>query len=176
MNLKLPPLKYVIPFLLITMISCKKNDDLVLDYVGTWETNISIPTTTGFTSKKYSLVLTKHNFTETFFSNVYQIVPSFIGILATIEGNLSIKGNKINFTAKKISFSNINADTGTGSEPYKTYTEKDQDFTSVSNELSRPTYGFPNEFEIRDNQLILKVDYNKDNEFSDNEIVIYSRK
>lgn len=176
MNLKLPPLKYVIPFLLITMLSCKKNDDLVPDYVGTWETYKAIPVSTGYTSVKYSLILTKQTFTETFLNNVRRIVFPDKGTLATIEGNFSIKGNKINFTAKKISFSKFNPDTGTGSEPYETYTEKDQDFTAVSKGLSMPAFIFSNEFEIRDNQLILKVDYNKDNEFSDNEIVIYSRK
>ena len=168
-------LAIVLTVLVIFSSSCKKNDEITADYVGKWMTAKTVPGSTGFTKVNYTLTLTDNSFTETFLENVrsstFPNTPPFVSIV----GSIVISGNNINFLPHKISFSKYNSATKTASEPYISYTDKDQYFIAIFKGLDFTTSSQQVEYGLVDNQLILKMDENVDGLYSQNEIYVYTK-
>lgn len=161
----------ILTVLVVFCSSCKRDDEITTDYVGKWMTAKPIAGTSGFVSVNYSLTLTGHTFTETFLTGVGQY-PS-PGKFVTIEGSVTISGEIMKLVIHKISFSTYNSSTATASEPYETHTFEDDDFGFVFEGIGMSTSNHQVEYEIVDDKLILKVDYNMDRVFSDNEKSVY---
>ncbi len=175
-NLKLTRLIYLIFGVILIAIntsSCKDNDEPTPDYVGKWMTTKPYPGSSGYVSVNYSLTLTDHTFIETF------LVPDRSsynpGRFVTIEGSISISGNIMKLVVHKVSHSTYNSATSTASEPYETFTFEDKDFGFTFEGIGMSTSNHQVEYGMVDNQLIIKVDYNMDGIYSENEKSVYTR-
>lgn len=161
-------------FIAIICSSCKHDEEIVPDYVGEWLTAKTIPGASGYVLVDYSLILTKHTFTETFLTGVgqYPKEASFV----KMEGSVFVSDNIMKLVVHKLSYSSYNSSTGTASEPYKTYTFEDEDFGFVFEGIGTSTSNHQAEYEIFDNQLILKIDYDIDGDYSEwYENLVYTR-
>lgn len=176
-NLKFKELlKLVLVLVMLVQISSScKPDEIVPDYAGKWMTVKPVAGSSGFVSVNYSLTLTDHTFIETFLTDIYRYTYPDPCKFVTIEGSISNSVNIMNFTPHKISYSNYNLATSTVSEPYETLTDKDQNFDVIFNNLAFPTSKYQVEYSIVDSQLILKVDYNEDGKYSENEKIVYTK-
>lgn len=177
-NLKFIELYRLTAFLIILVIlssSCKKDDEETPDYLGKWMTAKPIAGSTGFVLVNYSLTLIDHTFTETFLTGIYRATPTYPGTFVTMEGSVSVSGKTMKLIVHKLSYSNYNSSTATASEPYETNTFEDKDFGFVFEGIGMSTSNHHVEYGIVDNQLILKVDYNMDGIYSENEKSVYTK-
>lgn len=158
--------KYVIFLLLFALFcsSCKKDEE-DRPYFGGWITKKSIPALNGYAEVNYYLELSDNAFTESFLK--YNGTSWRNWIFVSIEGSLSVSGNIMIFSAEKISFSTYNADTSTHAEPYAVYTKNDQDLNGMSSGFVLATAGNKAEYAVTRDGLSLKVDYNENDDFSD---------
>jgi hypothetical protein len=157
----------------ITILSCDNNNEVPPEYAGKWLTEKPIAVTTGYLSIKYYLELTQNEFKETFIQPPQTAYSK--GNQISLEGTVSVSGNFLKLTIHKLSISSYNPTTGAFSEPYETYTYKDEDFGFVSPYLGLSTSNHQFEFSVIDGKLICKFDYDMDGIYSENEKTIYSR-
>ena len=150
--------------------SCKK-DEITAHYIGKWMTVKSIPGTSGYVSVNYSLTLTDHTFTETFLTNVGRYPQEVLFV--TINGSVSVSAERMKLITHKISFSKYNSSISVVSDPYETYAFEDDDFEFNFEHVGTSTSNNNLEYEVIENQLIVKVDYNRDGIFSEIEKSIY---
>ncbi len=149
--------------------SCKDDNEVAPDYVGKWMTMKSVPSTNGFVSVSYSLILTDQTFIETFLD------VSITGRFITIEGSVSVSGNIMKYTPDKIIYSTYNSSTATDSGPYDTFTNKDTNFNLRLDGLMMPTSNYQVEYNLVDGQLIFKIDYDMDGIYSENQKSVYTK-
>lgn len=164
----------LLSMLVIFSSSCKKDDEDTSDYAGTWITAKTVAGSSGFVLVDYSLTLTDHAFTETFLTSVgmYSKPSRFV----TMEGSVvSLPGNIMKLVVRKVSHSTYNSDTSVASEPYETFTFEDQNFGFEFEGIGMSTSNHKIEYEIINNQLTIKVDYNRDGIYAENEKSIYTK-
>ncbi len=163
----------ILSILAIFCSSCSKDNDSPA-YVGSWMALKPIPRTTGYTQIEYSLKLSDSTYTESFGN--YKSRSSYSIEYVFIEGSLSVSGNIMTFTAKKISLSNYDSTTSTASEPYVVYTKDDHDIEGMLPSFILINSGHNVEYTLLEDGLNLKVDYNKNGDFSDDhEAFLYQR-
>lgn len=161
-------------FIAIICSSCKHDEEIISDYVGKWITAKTIPGASGYLLVNYSLTLTNNTFTETFLTGVgqYPKEASFV----TMEGSVSVAGHMMKLVVHKLSYSSYNSSTGNTSKPYETYTFKDDDFGFIFEGIGSSTSNHQAEYQISNNQLTLKIDYDIDGDYSGlYENLVYTR-
>lgn len=168
-------LPLILGIVLITIItsSCEEDKEIIPEYMGKWMTLKPVSGTSGFVSVQYSLELAGNTFIETFLTGVgqYPREAKFV----TMEGSISISGKIIKLIVHQVSYSNYNTTTATASEPYETHEFEFEDFGFEFEGTGMSTSNHYVEYEIVDNQLILKVDYNRDSIYSENEKSAYTK-
>jgi hypothetical protein len=161
--------------ILISMIisSCGDDNEIPTDYAGKWVTEKPIPVATGYTSVKYYLELTQSDFKETFVRPARTSYTTSDQL--SIEGSVSVTGKIMKLVIHKISISIYNSSTSTASEPHETYTFKDQDFGLEFEGIGSSTSNHQVEYNLVDGQLILKIDYDMDGIYSENQKSVYTK-
>lgn len=161
-------------FIAFICSSCKHDEDIVPDYVGKWITAKTIPGASGYVLVNYSLTLTNNTFTETFLTGVGQYPKE--ARFVTMEGSVSVTGNIMKLIVHKLSYSSYNSTTSTASKPYETHTFADDDFGFIFEGIGSSTSNHQAEYDISDNQLTLKIDYDIDGDYSEwYENMVYTR-
>ena len=156
--------------------TCTDDDEPTPDYAGKWLTEKTIAVSSGFTKSTYTLDIIGHQFTETFFEDVYLYKYPDPGTFVSIEGSISTSGSSMKFTPYKISLSSFDLRTSVLSAPYKVYSNGDQDFQNIFNSLDLPTCKYQAEFSISNDILTLKADKDKDGLFTGfDETTAYTR-
>lgn len=166
---------FILGAILTTMIisSCGGDDEVTPDYEGKWVCEKPIPVATGYVSVKYYLELTQNEFKENFIQPSQN--PYSKSKQMSLEGSVSVSKNILKLIAHKLSISNYDSTVGAVSEPYETHTYKDEDFGFKFEGFGLSTSNHYVEFSLIDGKLILKVDYNRDGIYSENEKSIYSK-
>lgn len=150
-----PLLTLIMLVSILFALSCKK--EINTDYVGYWETTKAWKLSNNyFAGVQYFLMLTPSGFIETFnelpdnnSSNELRNVK--------IEGDLSVSGNILTFTPKKISFAKLDKLTQTLSSPYETYTDQDTNFNSIISTLKMVTSGNSVEYSVTEGELSILI-------------------
>ena len=167
-------LLFISSFILMIPSSCDYDKDTIPDYVGKWVTVKPIAGTHGYVSVNYSLSLTNNTFTETFLTNVGQYPEK--GSFVTMEGSVSVAGNMMKLIVHKLTFSDYNSTTYSASPPYETHIFTDDDFGFIYGGIILSASNHQFEYEISDNQLNLKIDYDIDGDYSELfENIVYTR-
>lgn len=154
----------------IITLSCKDDNEPTQDYAGKWITEKPVAVTTGYISIKYYLELTNYKFRETFIRPARTSYTT--GDQLSMEGTVLASGNILKLVVHKLSVSKYDP---VASEPYETFTFEDQNFGFEFEGIGMSTSNHQVEYEIVDNQLILKVDYNRDDIYSENEKSAYTK-
>jgi hypothetical protein len=93
-----------------------------------------------------------------------------------MEGIVSVSGKTMKLIVHQVSYSTYNASTRTASEPHETYTFEDEDFGFSFGGIGMATSNHQGEYSISGNEMVLKIDYDSDGDYSDNrETVVYTR-
>lgn len=167
-------------FLILTIIiiviitSCNDDvDNITTDYCGKWKTEKPIATSTGYMSVMYYLEMNGNLFKETFICppRTYYTAASQL----CLEGSVSCSGNILKLIVHQLSVSYYDRATETFSDPYETRTYTDQGFGFEHEGMFLSVGNYQAEYELQNDSLILKVDYNRDSLFTDNEKYIYTR-
>ena len=147
--------------------SCKKDKDIPT-YIGDWLTQKPIPASAGYVSVTYYLNLSVGNFTESFIEVPRS--PSYNNMTrkyVSIEGSISVHDSIMNFIPQKITFSNYDITTSTYSKPYQTFTRDKDNIDGMISGFILVTAGYKVKYSIQQNKLSIAVDYNGNEDFSD---------
>jgi hypothetical protein len=109
----------VLTVLVVFCSSCKKDDEVVLDYVGTWVAEVSVPTASGYTS--FRDVMT---FSENVVTDLIQVpggsADKWIDYM-NLKGSISVSGNMMTVTIAEIGISSVDPVTGRSTGTIKNY-------------------------------------------------------
>ena len=109
-----------------------------------------------FAGVQYFLILTPSGFIETFNELPDDNASNEVRNVK-IEGDLSVSGNILTFTPKKISFAKFDKLTQTLSSPYETYTDQDTNFSSIISTLKMVTSGNGVEYSVAEEELSILI-------------------
>jgi len=160
-------------FLTVICSSCKNKDEVVPDYAGKWMTDKPVAVATGYVSIKYYIELTSDEFKETFIRPARNSYSN--GDQLSLEGSVSASGKILKLVVHKLSISIYNPATGTASAPHETHTYKDQDFGFLFEGMINSIGNYQSEYSLIDGKLTVKVDYNRDGIYAENEKSVYTR-
>lgn len=167
-------LLFISSFILMIHSSCDYDKDATPGYIGKWVTSKPIAGTSGYVSINYSLSLTYNTFTETFLIDVGQYPKE--ARFVTMEGSVSVAGNMMKLIVHKLTFSKYNSTTHSASTTYETLMFTDDDFGFIYEGIGLSASNHQLEYEISDNQLNLKIDYDIDGDYSElYETIVYTR-
>lgn len=159
--------------LLIFSSSCKKDDEVTSDYVGTWIAVESIPTASGYTSIRDVMT-----FTENSVIDLIQFpggsTDQWIDYM-NLKGLVSVSGNMMTVTIAEIGISSLNAVTGMPTGTIVSYKEGSTEFENILR-LSGQSKTFKSEYNVSGNKLTIKTDNNNDGDYLDeDEVTVYTR-
>jgi hypothetical protein len=166
-SMRLIPLILVISLISVVNSSCKDDHEPTPDYAGKWITEKPVAVATGYTSIKYYIELKNNEFTETFIRP--SRTPYENSTQLTLEGTISASGKTLKLVIHKLSVLNYNSATCTVSAPYETHTYNDDDFGFEFEGSGLSTSNHQVEYNLIDGKLILKVDYNRNGIYSEDE-------
>ena len=151
--------------------SCKKDDKVNADYVGTWIAVNPISTEFGSTSLKEIMTLT-----ETTFTDLMQIlIPGNNWVeYVNMKGSISVNGNLIDVTIAEVGTA-FDMNTGLPTGVIKTYKTGSPEFDTLLSKAGR-SKTFKLEYSVSGKELTLKSDNNGDGDYLDaNETKVYTK-
>lgn len=167
--------------LVVSLSSCKKDDEDNSGYYGKWMAEKTVPSSFGYGGYGGYGGITKGNYYLTI-SGTNQFNESFFisdGVLngqnVSIDGSVVVLDNHMQFNAEKVSFSKYNSQKQKIDPPY--YVNSDgHDIEIILQTLVKVTSGHTAEFSLNGNNLIISVDYDENGDFLDyDEILTYTR-
>lgn len=166
-------LAIVLVTLVVFCSSCKKDDEVASDYVGTWIAMESIPTASGYTA--FRDVMT---FSENSVIDLMQIpgesTDDWIDYM-NLKGSISVSGNLMTVTIAEIGISSVNAITGMPTGTIISYKEGSAEFETILSQAEQPRT-FESEYSVSGDKLTLKTDNNNDGDYLDeDEVTVYTK-
>jgi hypothetical protein len=163
----------VLTLFVIFSSSCKKEDEVLPDYVGTWIVVENIPIATGFIS--YREVMT---FSQDSVIDLMQIPGRSIDNWAdymNLKGSISVNGNIMTININEIGMSSLDPITGMPTGTLISYKETGPEFQSILAAGEQPKV-FESEYTVSGNKLTMKKDNNNDGDYLDSdEITVYTK-
>ncbi|MGV8140149.1 MAG: hypothetical protein AB2L20_33605 [Mangrovibacterium sp.] len=157
--------RIILILLVLCCFSCNKDEDYP-HYPGRWMTTKGVPASGGFTIVRYYLELSENGFTESFVD--YNQKPDInYPKYVSIKGSVFVAGDIMTFTPEELSYSRYDENTSTHSDPYAVYTKERDNIGSMLSGLVLLTSGHHVQYTVTGNKLTLKVDYNRNDDFSD---------
>lgn len=157
---------------LIFSSSCKKDDPVLPDYVGTWTTVVSYPTDNGNVSVRENMT-----FTETTFVDLaqMQMAGGQWTDFMKMKGSMSVSGNLMNVTLTEVGISTFSMISGLPTGQITSYQTGSADFDDLLAKTGQ-SKTFKSAYSVSGNQLTLKTDNNEDGDYlDDNETTVYTR-
>ncbi len=157
--------RIILMVLILCCFSCNKDEDY-LPYPGRWMTTKGIPVSNGYTAVRYYLELSENRFIESFvdYDQRQEInYPKYV----SIKGSVFVAGDIMTFTPEELSYSTYDENTSTHSEPYAVYTKERDNIGSMLSGFILLTAGHHVQYTVTGDKLTLKVDYNRNDDFSD---------
>ena len=165
-------------FLLISVFvilfsSCKKNDEVNPDYVGTWSA-IETMTESGV-SMQYKDIITfsKGGFND--LGQLYDASTSKYIDYVKLNGTISVSGTTMNVKITEIGVSSFDMISGKPTGTIVTYKEGSSQYESLFTTTGQPK-SFKSEYSVSGNKMTIKTDNNNDGDYTDaNETTIYTK-
>lgn len=168
-------LVFALTLMVIISSSCKKDDEINPDYVGTWAVIMpSIPTATGFTGGfKDNMTFTKSSFTD-LIQMPGESADKWIDYM-NMKGSISVSGNLMTVTITELGISSFDVITGRPTGTIISYKEGSSTFDAILNNSEQPKT-FNSEYSVSGNKLTLKTDNNDDGDYLDSdEVTVYTK-
>lgn len=153
--------------------SCKKEVEVLPDYVGTWSVVENIPLAAGFTSIREVITFSADSVID-----LMQIPRSSIDNWAdymNLKGSISVNGNIMTVNITEIGMSSLDPITRMPTGTLISYKETGPEFESILAAGEQPKV-FETEYTVSGNKLTLKTDNNNDGDYLDaDEITVYTK-
>lgn len=163
----------LLSILVIVSSSCKKDDEVTPDYVGTWIAIESIPTTTGFTAIRDVMTFTENKVTD-LIQFPEGSADKWIDYM-NMKGLVSVSGNMMNVSIAEIGISSLNAITGMPTGTIISYKDGSVEFETILSQ-SEQSKTFKSEYSVSGDKLTLKTDNNNDGDYLDgDEVTVYTK-
>lgn len=154
--------------------SCKEDDPVRPDYVGTWETVESVPDGSGgHVQEKNILILN-----ETSYTSIIQMELSAGKWIdyASLKGTATVTGNFMNVIVTEIGVTSLNMITGLPTGVMTTYQKGSDEYDTLMAQL-KEAKTFESKFMVEGNKLTLQIDINGDGDYMDEqETSVYTKK
>lgn len=170
---KLCVMASLMALVIIFSTSCKEDDPVRPDYVGTWETVESVPTVEGHVQLKDILILS-----ETSYSNTIQKELSAGKWIdyASLKGTATFTGDYMNVIITEIGVTSLNLITGLPTGVITSYLKGSEEYDILFAEMEEAKI-FESRFTVAGNKLTLQIDKNGDGDYIDElETSVYTKK
>jgi hypothetical protein len=160
--------------LVIFFTSCVKEDEVTPDYVGTWISDVPIPTATGYTKGLRDIMTFSENRVVDLIQLPDGTLNQWIDYM-NMKGSLSVSGNIMTVTISEIGISTMNAVTGKPTGTIISYKDGSAEFETILSQSDQSKV-FVSEYSVSGNQMTIKTDNNNDGDYSDAlETTVYTR-
>lgn len=152
--------------------SCKKDDVVIPDYVGTWVTVETVAS-----NGKYVQVKDIRTFTENGFSELVQKQLSDDNWIdyVSVKGTLSVFGDMMNVTVTEMGASSYSMVTNLPTGVITYYKKGTSEFDVLVSQLDQPKT-FESKFSVSGNKMIIQTDLNEnDNYLDEKETSVYTK-
>ncbi len=170
---RLCKLAALLSVLIIISSSCKKDDEVTPDFVGTWVATESIPLATGFTAIKEVITFSEDSFID-LIQMPGESSDKWIDYVS-MKGSIAVNGNLITATVTELGISSFNMVTGMPTGTITSYKAGSAEFETLLSQTEQ-SKTFKSEYSIEGDKLTLKTDNNNDGDYLDaNETNVYTR-
>lgn len=170
---KLCVMASLMALVIIFSTSCKEDDPVRPDYVGTWETVESVPTDEGHVQVKDIMT-----FNETGFTNMAQmelLAGKWVDF-ASMKGTMTVSGDFMNVIVTEIGITSLNMITGLPTGVITSYQKGSTEYDALFAQLGE-SKSFESKFTVAGNKLTLQTDKNEDGDYLDElETSVYTKK
>jgi hypothetical protein len=161
---KMLKLAFVLTVIVMISTSCKKDDEVSPDYVGTWIATESSSETTGGSQTQEIITFTTN---EVY--NLIKMSGATAGVwvdYASMKGTISVSGNKMSVTVNELGISPFDQITGLPTGAITSYKAGSSTFDILMGKSGQNKI-FTSEYSVSGNKLTLKSDNNDDGDYLD---------
>lgn len=152
--------------------SCSKDDEILPDYVGSWEAVVSVQGTSGYSQVKDIVTFTKTGFSS--LSQVEQTASKWTDF-ASMEGTMEVHGEMMSVVVTEIGITSLSGINGQPTGEITSYKKGTAEYDALFTKLGE-SKNFESKFTVSDNKLTLQTDKNNDGDYLDVlETTVYTR-
>ena len=152
--------------------SCKEDDPILPDYVGTWVAVEAVPTEVGYVQMKDIMTFTEKSFTD--LAQIQTGTDQWTSIFS-MNGTLLVSGNIMNVTITEIGVTSFSGVTGLPTGVITSYKKGTTEFDELITENDQPR-SFESKYTISGNKMTIQTDQNEDGDYLDElETTVYTK-
>jgi hypothetical protein len=163
----------LLSLIIVLFSSCKKDNEPIPDYVGTWMALQTITQDGMSIQFKDLMTFTKDSFSD--LGQVYDVTTSKFVDYVKLNGTMTISGALMNINITEIGVSSFDPISGAPTGIISMYKEGTSQYDLIFTQTGQPKT-FKSEFSVAGTILTLKTDNNNDGDFTDiNETTLYTK-